>query len=500
MLPPSALLGAMRNNNPIVPAPRKPTQATAAAVSVEVVGPDTLLMGKPLAYEIVLHNSGGRPVAELHVEEPLPEGVRLLKSDPQAVPKDNRLTWDLRNLEVGGERRLKVELSPGRAGVMDFRPSVTFLCGDGLRTKVTRPPFSVEMSADTCKAPRGGRIRFTIQVANYGDAPIENIHLYDQLPSGLHHPQGSKIGTDRFTLAPGEARTITLETTGVQSGTFRNEVSAFADRDVEAHVALDVVISEPSLSLHVAGPEKTVTQREVDFHLDVSNPGSLTAKNVRLVQALPPTLDVVAASSGASLDSKQHALVWSLSDLTAGQRQTVTFRVKASRAGDWPMTAAVLSQNLAETRVSHTLHAEATTALKLEVRAREKRLAVGEETVFQVYVFNKGDAPATGVRLTAVLPEALTPQQTQGPSASRIDKQQVSFAPLAQLDAHGDVVYPIRVRGRQAGQGALRVELTADKQAPVTSEISIQVHGEEHAAAESKTGDATKSAPPETLR
>ena len=103
-------------------------------------------------------------------------------------------------------------------------------------------------------------------------------------------------------------------------------------------------------------------------------------------------------------------------------------------------------------------------------------MTIGEETVFRVHVFNKGDAPCAGVRLTAVLPRAVTPLEAKGPSAGQVEKQQVSFAPLAQLDAHGDVVYRIRVRGRQTGKGALRVELTAEKQAPAHSEISIQVH------------------------
>jgi len=280
----------------------------------------------------------------------------------------------------------------------------------------------------------------------------------------------------------------------VESGTFRNEILAQADSGVEGRAALDVVISEPNLSLRLEGPAQTVTQREAEFHLEAANPGSLAAKNVTLVQALPPTLDVVSASRGASLDSTRHALVWSLPDLTSGQRQIVSFRVKANLAGDWPMTAAVLSQNLPEARASHTLHAAATAALKLEVRSREERLSVGQETVFRMHVFNKGDAPCTGLRLTAVLPEAVTPLDAQGPSAGTIQTQRVSYAPLAQLDAHGD-----------AGKGSLRVELTAEKQTPAQSEISIQVQeattGEKPVStASSATAGTTKSAAGEKLR
>lgn len=473
-------------------------ETMAAAVSVEVVGPDRLLLGQSLAYAIVLRNSGAQPVAEIHVEEPLPAGARVVKTEPPATTHDNRLTWDLRNLEIGGERRLQVELQPGAAGELDLRPSVTFVSGNDVRTKVARPPFSIEMSADHDRVPRGEHIRFTICVSNHGDVPIQNIELHDLLPPGLYHPKGSKIGIPHFgDLLSGQMKTIALETTAMESGTLRNEVRARADGGVEAKAVLDVIVAEPSLSLRVEGPKQTVTQRDVDFQVEVANPGALAARNVRLVQVLPPTFEVVSASTGARLDNNQHALVWSLPDLSAAQRQTVTFRCKASAAGDWPLCTSVLSQNLAETRVNSTLRAEATAALKLQVRAREERLAVGEETVLRMHVFNKGDAACAGLRLMATLPEAVTLLDAQGPTAGQIEKQQVSFAPLAQLNAHGDALYRLHVRGKQVGKGSLRVELSAEKQPSAVNEISIQVNGE--APTDAAAGLANSS-PGEGLR
>jgi uncharacterized repeat protein (TIGR01451 family) len=354
---------------------------------------------------------------------------------------------------------------------------VTFLTGSGLRTRIIRPPFGIEISADRLKAARGERIRFSIQLANHGDVPIQNIKVYDTLPSGLHHPSGKKIGIVPFgDLQPGQGRTITLETTAVESGSFRNEVLAQADGGVQAKAALDVVIAEPNLSLRLDGSAKTVTRRDVDFRLELANPGALAAKGVRLVQALPPTFDIVSASTGAALDRNQHALLWSLPDLGGGQRQTVTFRIKATAAGDWPMSAVVLSQNFPEARAATTLHAEAEAVLNLDAHVREESLSVGEETVLRMRIFNNGDAPCVGLRLTATLPESVTPLKAVGPGGEQIEKQQVRFTPLPQLDPHADVVYRIHLRGRQAGKGTLRVELTAEKQTPAVREISIQVN------------------------
>jgi uncharacterized repeat protein (TIGR01451 family) len=516
IVPPSALLSGLATSPsaPTTAAPRMTTGGTPvpltggtpvpltggtpvppAVLSVEVVGPDRLLLGQPCTYEIVLRNMGGQTIAELHVEEPLQADVHVLKADPPALKQDNRLAWDLHQFEAGGERRLKVELEPSHPGELDVQPLVSFRLGNGLRTQVIRPPFSIEISADRAKAMRGERIRFRIQLVNHGDAPIRNIKIYDSLPSGLHHPNGPRIGVNFGDLLPGQTRSIDLETTAVESGPIHNEILAQADRGVEAKGAVDVVVTEPSLSLRLDGPTQTAAQRELDFHLEVANPASLTAKNIRLVQALPPSFEVVSLN-GASLDSNQHALVWSLTDLGAGQRQRVTFRIKAGDGGDWPMTAAVLSQNFPEAVVKHTLHVDAAAMLKLEVHAREDHLAVGAETIVSIHVFNKGNAPCAGIRLTAVLPEAVVPFKAEGPSSEQIENQQVRFAPLDKLDAHGDVVYCIHVRGRQAGKGPLRVELTAERHTPVDKEISVGVN----AAGETATAEFTKSVPGETLR
>jgi uncharacterized repeat protein (TIGR01451 family) len=366
---------------------------------------------------------------------------------------------------------------------------------------VIRPPFSIELIANHASVPRNGRIVFSIRVANNGDAPVRHIKLYDPLPPGLHHPKGPSIVAALGDLMPGETRTIALETTALQTGTFRNEVSARADLGVEAKASVDVIITEPKLSLNVEGPKQSVSQREVDFRIELSNPGPLTAKDVRLVQALPPTFEVVTVSGSAHLDTDQHALVWSLADLSAGQRQTVTFRGKASAAGDWPFAATVMTRNLAETRAEHTLHVEAAALLHLEVHAEEERLAVNAETVYRMHLFNKGDAPCTGLRLTATLPDALTLLDAEGgPPIGQIDRHQVRFAPLEQLPPQAHTVYRLRVRGRQPGKGSLRVELTADKQPAVQREMSIQVLGERPASAEAATSGSANSVAGETLR
>lgn len=450
--------------------------ANAPQVSVDVLGPEQVAFGQPLVHEIVVRNTGGQPVAEVHVEEPLPPGAQVLRADPPLAGKGERPSWDLGTLEAGAERRLKIEVRPGDAGELQLRPSVTFLSG-GLRTRVVRPAFDVQMSADRDKTTKGGRVTFTIRASNHGDAPIRNIKLTDTLPAGLKHPAGKTIGAPLGDLQPGETRTIALETTAEEAGTFRNEVLAQADSGIEGRAGIEVVVAEPSLAVHLDGPKQGQTQRELEFHVEVSNPGPAAATKLRLVQALPASIEPTAASSGARFDTAQHNLVWMLPDLAAGQRQRVTFRAKAGAAGDWPLYTTVGADGVPEIRAANVLHVEATAVLALEARAREERVAVGEETVYEMHVFNQGDAACSGVRLTVWLPDEVMPLAPEGPMPGKVQQQQVQFLPLSQLPPRGDAVYRIRVRGQRPGKAHVRVELASDKERPVQSEISIQVKG-----------------------
>ncbi len=502
-LTPGAALSDKPARVPSAPPPSAPPAAparAAAMVSVEVMGPPRLALGQPLAHEIIVRNRSSQAVAEVHVEEPLPAGARVLRSEPTAETRGHHLSWDIGTLEAGAEKRLKVELQPGDTGELHLQPYVAFR-GEGLSTQVARPPFAVEVTADRDKVVCGDRVTFRIRVSNHGDALIRNIKLYDTLPPGLQHPAGKIIGMTNFgDLQPGESRPLTLETTAIQAGQFRNEIIAQADGGIEARTGVDVVVTEPSLSLHVDGPKQGVTRQDIDFHLELTNPGPATAKGLRLVQTLPPSFEAVAASTGAAFDPKQHALVWSLPDLAPQQRQMLTFRVKATAAGDWPLYTAVGSDNISETRVAHVLRVEGAPMLRLEVRAREQRLDVGAETVYEMHVFNQGDAPCPGVRLTAVLPDEVTPLDAQGPAAGQIERQQVRFASLDKLPSRGEAVYRVHVRGRQAGTGHVRVELTADKQSSVRKEVSVQVNAGSISSSGTQPVGHTNSAMGENLR
>lgn len=491
--------GSVASPPPMTTTTSDPPSASAAAVSVDVRGPDHVPQGQPLRHEIIVRNIGGRNLDGVRIEEPLPPKAQLLTSDPPGKMQGDRLTWDLGHLEAGGERHLKVEVRPGDDAEMHLRPYVVFTSGTGLRTQVVRPPLSIDMKADHPKTTRGGRVTFDIRVFNNGNSMIHNVKLYDRLPPELRHPAASErrlIGITNFgDLAPGQSRPIALETTAIKAGRCRNEIIAQADGGLETRGSVDVEISEAALALDLRGPKQGRTRQELDFQLEVANPGPMPAAKVRVVQSLPRSFEVIASSSGGGIDEAQHALVWSLYDLAPGQRQMIAFRVKVNAAGEWPLYSAVSAENVPESRKANVLRIDGSATLTLEIRAGEESLAEGEETECELHVFNEGDAASSGVRLTAWLPDAVTPLEANGPTHGQIQRQQVSFAPLESLPPGGNTIYRVRLRAGRGGSGPLRVELAAEHEQPLRKEISLQIRGTSSAAAEN-----SKSASARALR
>jgi uncharacterized repeat protein (TIGR01451 family) len=462
-------------------APRRAPEAVAPsaagegqALGVEMVGPDRLATGEPLAGAILVRNRGAAVLTHVRVELPLPPGARALFSEPAAEVEGGRLTWNLGNLEAGGQRRLEVELRPGGPGEINLRPLASFAATVGLRTSVVRPPFDLTVNVAEDGVSPGATVAFLIRVANHRDTPIRRVVIQDQLPPGLRHPQGDFVQAELGDLAPGELRTIRLEAQAVAVGRLINEVSAQAEGGLEAHTRAAVQVVEPSLTLSVGGPRQGVVSREMTFRVVLASPARASRGAVRVTQVLPEGIDFVAASTGGAFNPSTGAITWTLGALDGPQ--TLIFKARPRLAGDWALPAAARAEGLAEVRSTRAVHVEGPPALTLDVTPQEDAVDLGGEMTYELRVLNQGPNPCPTLTVLARLPEGLVPVAVEGPARGRIQGRQVTFEPLPGLAPRVDAVYRVRVRGARPGQGRLRVEAhTGSLAGPVVQEVTARV-------------------------
>jgi uncharacterized repeat protein (TIGR01451 family) len=442
-----------------------------SALSVEAVGPASVAPDQPLAYEIVVRNVGSAVLGRVRVEDVLPAGAKLRSAEPEAEVQGDHLAWGLGNLDPGVERRIKVEIQPGPAGEVTLTPTATFTVAKPWRTRIVQPPFAVTQTvADT--ATRGGAVTFRIQVANYSDQTIERIIVSDRLPPGLECPHGDKVECDVAVLAPGETKTIDLETRAVATGRQTNVVTAQAPGGWQAESRTSVVVTETPLTVRLDAPKQTPLGQEVDCRLEVSNPGATPAANVRVTQALPDGVDLLTASTNGTLDAARRLVTWTLGTLPAGQTQTLTLKLQGKAAGDWMLKAAAATDGAPEATAFQTVHVAGAPPLRLEVVRPEEAIDLAAESVYEVRVLNQGTVAVPGVRLIASVSEGLLVTKAEGPTAALVQPKQIVFEPLPQLPGRSDAVYRLRLKGQAPGDWGLLVQVTAD---PLTKPLVRQV-------------------------
>jgi uncharacterized repeat protein (TIGR01451 family) len=469
--PPGAPSGGMTGPPP--EAAQAP--AAGAALTLEATTPPTVVPGAPLPCVVVARNVGSVTLARVEVVVPLPAGVRLLGTDPPAEPGGDRVVWNIGPLPAGDERRLRLEVQAAEPGEVCFSPTATFTPAEGVRTRVALPPLGLKVQGPATTST-GAPVVFQIIVSNQGTTPLTQVVVRDDLPAGLLFPKGSRVETDPFPLAPGESRTIRLAAQADRPGHFVNEVSARAEGGLTAQAQAAVEVREAVLGLRLSGPAQGALGKELDFQLDVAAPEGVAATNLRLTQAVPDGFEYVYAGGGGSYTPAVRALVWALGELPAGQRQTVTFRLRAVRAGDWPLQAAAACANLKEVRTGLGVRLEATPALSVRITGPAEPAAAGAEATWAVHVLNQGSAAGVNVRLTAWLPEGLQPLAGEGHAAGHVAQQQVLFDPLPRLAPRQEAVYRLRAKVRGPGDGRIRVEVASPSlPAPLTEEVGARV-------------------------
>jgi uncharacterized repeat protein (TIGR01451 family) len=455
---------------PAVIGPQTPT------VRLETIGPATLNVGKPLAYEIVAHNLGAVPVFNVAVEEQIPAGTHLLRADPPPVFRGALLTWNVGTLEPGAERRIKLEVQPAGEGELVSRANVTFSAASSLQTRITRPQLKLTKSGPTT-VQVGRPAVFQIQVTNVGTGPATGVVVRDHLPPGLHHEHGTEIEANVGRLAPGETRTIALDTLATRPGQVVNEAITTGDDGLQASAQAAVTVTEPILVLRKNGPRKLFLGRAGTFEIEVANPGTAPATNVLVTDSLPPELDFVSATGGGTYEPSSRTVNWNLGVLPPGSKREFSVKLMAKGKGDPVNQAVARADGGLEAKAGAGLHVEGVPALMLEVVDLEDPVEVGAETTYEIRVINQGTSPTTNLQIIATVPEGMAARDITGPAGYHQQGPQIIFDPLPTLAARADTLFRVKVVGLKPGDMRFKVQMMSDQlQQPVYEEESTRVY------------------------
>jgi len=447
------------------------------SLTIEKIAPPEIQIGKPAVFAVKVRNAGQATADGVVVSDRVPQGTRLVSTNPQAETGEaGTLTWHLGELKPGDEQTVRMEVMPLEEGEIGSVATVALQAQATVRTICTRPKLVLK-SSGPAKVLIGDNVTFSITISNPGTGAATGVILAEDVPEGLYHSAGESLEFEVGTLKPGESRNLELTLKAASAGMVSNVIRARGDGSLNAESATELEVIAPRLEVAMRGPTLRYLERKATYQVTVSNPGTAPAKDIELVAHLPKGLKFVSTNNAGQYDARSHAIYWSLEELPPQDAGTVELIAMPIETGEQKLRVEGRAKMDLKAEHEKMVRIDGLAALNFEVADAADPIEVGKETIYEVRVVNQGSKSSSNVRVAAVLPPGMQPVSAGGPVQGTVQGQQVTFAPLPRLAPKADAQYKIRVKGLAAGDQRIRVLVQSDDLArPVTKEESTRVY------------------------
>jgi uncharacterized repeat protein (TIGR01451 family) len=449
----------------------------SVGLTVEVKGPPTMNLNQTALFRIIVTNPGTTDATNVTVRDELPAGLEFLSSQPaEQRINESLLVWNLNAVPAGSERVITLKLKPKKVGQFDHAATVTMQAGAKSQTQVHEPKLRVEQIAPSGKILKGKPVEFRLAVTNIGDGPARQVIVRAKLSAGLRVDPSEPTDQNLFEqdlgdLAPGQRVELDpLIADTIQGGEQSCMVLALSP-DVSpgfegAQATRTISVVEPKLKVSLHGPAMRYTDTIGTYSIVLENPGTVTARNVRVLATLPlGGMLVQPIPAGARFDSSNRRLQWSPMVVEPGEKEkvTLTFQVRMGGAGPYSVSAEARSSGL-YANASVSTEVQAIADLDLEISEDRRVVDVGETTTFKVRIRNRGRKEATNLLVSAVHSDNIQVVETYGTdkNAEYVKDKPGTFAfpVIDRLGSDKECTLLIRVKALKPGQATCRVQLT----------------------------------------
>jgi uncharacterized repeat protein (TIGR01451 family) len=331
-----------------------------------------------------------------------------------------RFTWDenLRPIAVPSRRS---ELIPVKRPAPTERPSYA----EGYVVPVPQEPTLVTMGEETSPyvlsqiypsadygiiqldkvTPQEVELNrlfdYTIKVTNLTDMTLTNILVTEEIPrnfrfSGANPParqEADKLVWEIDSLGRKVSRQITI--TGVATDIDDLRHSTMITHAMRAHTNVKVV--QPKLKLTMTAPDDVLQCDPIPVEYVVSNIGTGSAQDIKIVNTLPPGLKT---SDGKS------ELILNAGPLTAGQVRQLSAELSATGTGVYVCKAVASSTTGLKTESSGAIITVRRPVLEI-TKSGPERQYVGRPLTYEITITNTGDGPAKNVIMDDAIPEGV---------------------------------------------------------------------------------------------
>lgn len=442
-------------------------------VRLEKSAPDMVALDTPFDYNYTVIAKD--KVKKVVVEEQIPAGTVYVSSTPEASVNGSSVTWTLYNVESGSHTPLQLTVKPTQVADLSNCATIVAYPDACTTTQVGAPELAIVKTTPNEQVLLGAGVPWNITVTNVGNFCAYDVVLTDTLPSGVAHDSGnSTLTTDLGTLAPGESRDVTINTSAVATGEHCNTAVASASNAASVQDDACVVVVEAGLDVVKEGTPMQFVGKKASYTITATNTGDVPLSDVVVTDNVPSQNKLLTAP-GAQING--NTAVWTTS-LGAGESKSFDVTVLGLQEGTYCNQV-----NAASSQYGLYGDDDACTewrgypALLIEVIDTEDPLLVGEETTYVIQITNQGTAADTNVGLEVQLPSQLKVVSAAGDTQGTISGNTVSFAPYGVLSAKEIIEFRVVAQAVAEGDARFRAQMNSDLlSSPVPEEEATQVY------------------------
>lgn len=432
----------------------------ASALLLERFTPAEVRLGGEFQYELRLTNLTRGRIDEILLVEQMPPGFVPRSIAPQARVDGDSAAWHIKTLGPGETAAITVRGSSNRSEELTWCATATFKSTICASTRVVEPRLAIrkDMPPDVLLCDE---IPIRVTVTNTGTGTARNVLVEDDLPAGLTAGDGKSAFLSRIgDLAPGQSREVVVATRAARTGFYTNTARAREEGGSAIEASATTVVRNCNLAISKRGPSLRFVGRPATFEITVQNSGDAVARDVMMIDNIPPGMEVLGADAGGQFAGGR--MTWSLGNINPGEAKSVRITLEPRQIGRITNTVAARGY-CCEASASATIDIQGIPAILLECVDDPDPVEIGAQTTYDIIVTNQGTATGTNVVIEVALPAELDYVSAAGPTNGNVSDRAIRFAPLATLAPKAKAVYRVTARGVKPGDGRFRATLKSDQ-------------------------------------
>lgn len=456
------------------PAPQMGTSRICCdGVTVTATQPQLCILGDNYALDLCIQAC--IDVCHVEVNAILPEGVSLVRSEPEGVnTNDNTLTWSFDGMKKGETQHSRVLLRADREGDLCVCFCVTAVPVQFCTILCAKPILECS-KCGPCEVCPGDAVPYTITVSNKGSCAAQEVVVTDLVPDGLEHSSGLRTLTFKLgTLEACQTKTINVCFTAVKRGKVCNRINVTACNANPVGCEFCTNVCKECVELIKVGPKEVPIGKIADYEITVINPGDKPLTNVVLTDQAPSATSIVEAK-GAIVNGNQ--ATWQIRQLNPGEKQTVILSLTTCTPGYFVNRVSVDNDQHCHACAEWGTRWIGKPALNMCFTEMEGPICIGETTSYNIRVTNQGSEEDHNLRVVVNFPKELVPVSISGDSAGKISGQTVTFAPIQNLGARQTVEFRVDARAKESGDARIKAEISSDSiKTPIVQEESTIIN------------------------